>query len=253
MLNDILTLNIFSFMLIFARIGTALSIMPGFNAPFVTSRARLIFALAISFVLTPVLSAVIPALPKSSAELFVLVASEMLVGAFIGTVVRILMGALQTTGTLISYFSSMANAFVHDPISEQQSATLSGFLGVMGLTLIFVTNLHHLLLQGITESYQVFIPGAKIMAHDIADYLASRVMESFELGLKITAPFFIVGVSYYLGLGLLSRLMPQLQVFFVGLPVQIALQLSIFMIALSAMMTVFMEYFRDTYSAMFLS
>ena len=251
MLNEILTVNIFSFMMVFARIGTAISLIPGFNAPFVSARVRLLFTLAVAFVLTPTVAQVIPRMPAAPMDLFILIVGEMIIGAFIGTVVRILMGALQTAGTLISYFSSMANAFVHDPISEQQSATLSGLLGTMGLVLVFVTNLHHLLIQGMAESYQLFTPGAKLMVGDVSDHLASSVMKSFELGVKITAPFFIIGVSYYIGLGLLTRLMPQLQVFFIGLPVQISLQLYTLFIVLPTMMTIFLEHFRDSFAAVF--
>ena len=139
MLEELLTLNLFGFFLIFARLGSALSIMPGFSASFVSMRLRLGIALAISFVMAPVLIGNLPVRPPSVIEMAILIAGEILIGVFFGTIARILMGALQTAGTVIAYVSSMANAMIQDPIAEQQSSTVAGFLLIVGTLLIFAT------------------------------------------------------------------------------------------------------------------
>jgi flagellar biosynthetic protein FliR len=71
------------------------------------------------------------------------------------------------------------------------------------------------------------------------------VADSFRLGVQITAPIIVAGVSYYLGLGILGRLMPQLPVFFFGMPIQIMMQIYILMTSLSAIMLVFLRYFEN--------
>ncbi|MFV2034833.1 MAG: flagellar biosynthetic protein FliR, partial [Halocynthiibacter sp.] len=73
---------------------------------------------------------------------------------FLGTLALILMAALQTAGTVIAYVSSMANAFIQDPIAQQQSSLISGFLSTLGLLLVFITDMHHLMIRGIGESYR---------------------------------------------------------------------------------------------------
>lgn len=247
MLEEILTLNIFGFFLIFARIGSALALMPGFSAGFVPVRMRLVVALGISFVLSPVLIADLPVRPPTFTGVAILIIGEVLIGAFFGTIAQILIGALQTAGTVIAYMSSMANALIQDPIAEQQSSTVAGFLLIAGTVLIFVTDSHHLMIRAIVDSYSLLEPGRALPAGDMANVIGRQVADSFALGLRLASPFVIIGLTYYIGLGLLGRLMPQLQVFFFGLPVQIGIQIWVLAITFSGIMMVFLQNFTDTY------
>ncbi len=245
MLAQLVNLNVFAFMLIFARVGTALSLIPGFGSMQVPVRIRLAFALAVTFVLTPVLLPLLPAAPDAVSVLVLLIASEALIGAFLGLVPRVLVAAVQTAGTMIAMLSAMANAFINDPVADQQSSIISSFLGTTAITLVFVTDLHHLLLIAVVDSYTLFTPFQGPEIGDMADYMAHRVADSFRIGIQITAPIIVSGVAYYIGLGIMGRLMPQLPVFFFGMPIQIALQMYILMTAFSAMMLVFLRYFED--------
>jgi flagellar biosynthetic protein FliR len=252
MLRDFLALNIFGFFLTFARIGTAIVLLPGFSASWISVRARVAIALTITFVAVPMLQHTWPTMPATPTGLFILLLSEIFVGAFIGTIGMILVGTLQTAGSFIALFSSLSNAMVRDPIAESQSALTAGFLTIMGVVMIFVTDTHHLLLKGVLASYSTFIPGQIAFDGDIADTVARVVNDSFAIGLQLTSPFLIVALTYYVGLGLLNRLMPTLPIFFVGLPIQISLQITVFMIALTSIMMTFMNFFKETYSGLFL-
>ncbi len=245
MLEQLIGLNVFSFLLIFSRIGSAIMILPGFGQRYVNVQTRLTFSLALSLLLTPVLINALPAQPGELSAMFALVLSEILIGIFLGLIPRIIVSALQTAGTVLALVSSMANMFILDPISEQQSALLSTFLGTMGLTLIFVTNTHHIMLQAVTESYSLFIPGQPLMVGDMTDTLARYMADSFSLGVQIASPLILSGVAYYVGLGILGRLMPALPVFFFGLPIQISIQLYLLIVTISGMMLVFMAYIQD--------
>lgn len=248
MLRDLLTLNVFALLLIFARLGSAVMLMPGFSSSSVNARTRLLFALAVSFVVMPVLSAELPGLPGSVPGLFLLLGGEVIVGSFFGLIGRFVISALQTAGTVIAYISSMANALVQDPVTDQQSSTLAGFLGNMGLLMLFVTDTHHMMLRAVVDSYGVFDPGAPLMFGDFSQMLTRRLADSFALGVQMAAPLFITAFTYYIGLGILSRLMPNLQVFFIGMPVQILIQLSVLLLALSGMMIVFLNDAQDTFA-----
>ncbi|MFQ5764544.1 MAG: flagellar biosynthetic protein FliR [Rhodospirillales bacterium] len=247
MLEELLTLNLFGFFLIFARLGTALALMPGFSAGYVPVRMRLGIAVAMSFVLAPVLIGNLPVRPPSVAGMGVLFAGEMLIGAFLGTIARILISALQTAGTVMAYVMSMANALIQDPIAEQQSSTVAGFLLTLGIVLVFVTDLHHMMISAVVDSYSLMIPGQAPPMGDIALVIGRHVADSFALGLQLAAPFVIVGLTYYIGLGLLGRLMPQLQVFFFGLPFQIGVQIWVLAITVTGIMMVFLQKFEGAY------
>ena len=245
MLEELLRLNVFAFLLIFARLGTAISFMPGFSATYVSARLRLGIALAVSFAVMPVIAPNLPVMPATVPDLGIMVAGEMIVGSFIGLLGRVLIATLQTAGTVIALASAMSNALVQDPVAEQQSSTISGFLLTVGVVLIFVTDLHHLMIRAAIESYAVFQPGNLLPAGDFANLLARRVADSFALGVQLAMPAVVIGLTYYIGLGLLGRLMPQLPVFFFGLPVQITMQLWVLVLALSGIMLVFARRFQE--------
>lgn len=249
MLAELLTLNIFGFFLIFARVGAAFIALPGFSAVYVSLRIRLLFALAVSFVIAPILIPRLPGIPETPAALGLILVGEVLVGGFFGALGRVIIGSLHTAGTLIAYLSSMANAFVQDPVSEQQGSIIAGFLTTVALVLVFVTDLHHLMIRAITDSYTLFQPGEVPAVNDMANLLAHRVMDAFKLGVQIASPFFLTGVAHYLLLGLLGRLMPALPVFFFGLPIQLATQIWVMTLVLSGMMLMFVTQFSEFFGA----
>ena len=249
MLSDLLELNIFGFFLIFARIGSAIGMMPGFSSSFVSPRFSLAIALAVSFVASPPLVSTLPVMPSSVVSLSLLLIGEILIGAFLGTIARTLISGLQTAGTIIAFTSSLANAMTNDAISAQQSSTISAFFMTVGMVLVFVSDLHHLMLIAVVDSYSLFVPGEGLLIDDMSHFMTRKLADSFALALQMSAPFLIVSLTYYIGLGLLGRLMPQLQVFFFGMPFQIAAQLWVLAITTSCILMVFVSNFQDVYTS----
>lgn len=235
----------FAFLLIFARVGAVVTALPGLSAVFVSIRIRLIIALALSLLLLPLLAAQLPPLPATAIALALILLPEIVIGLFIGFIPRAIVAALHMAGTFTALSVSLANALVQDPVADQQTSTIAGLFGTIGLVLIFVTDLHHLMLEAIVYSYTVFPIGLPLPAGDFADAATRILGESMALGLQLAAPFVLVGFIYNFGLGLLGRLMPQLPVFFFGLPVQISLQLWALMLTLSGIMLVFLTRFGD--------
>jgi flagellar biosynthetic protein FliR len=236
MLEEILQLNIFAFLLVFARIGTAFFLLPGISSMQVPMRSRLSLALAVSFVVTPALVAQMPPPPGAPMMIFALVGSEMLAGAILGTVPMILMSAVHVAGTIISFVSSLANALTFDPVVQQQSAIVSGFLATTAVLLMFITDLHHVFIRAIIDSYALFRPGLPPDMGDVVQLIARHVADTFLVGVQISAPFIIVGFAYNVGLGILSRLAPQVPLFFVGMPLQLVISIIVLMIAVSGTM-----------------
>lgn len=239
MLTDLLSANLFALMLVFARIGAVAMLLPGFSAGYVTPRTRLLFAFALSLALLPVLSAALPPLPGSPLSLGLLIGKEILIGVFIGLTTRILLAALHAAGTFASLFMSLASALIQDPVAESQTSTVAGFFTLAGVVLIFVTDLHHLMIRSMAESYMLMPATAPLPVSDIGEMLTRAFADSFALGLQLAAPFAVIGLVYSVGLGLLGRLLPQLPVFFFGLPIQIAIQIWALALTLSAILLTF--------------
>jgi len=153
MLEELLKLNVFAFLLVLSRVGAMMAILPGIAAAYVSVRIRIVLAVLVAVVMTPVLAASLPAPPESPYVLFLLLAGEIIVGLFLGGIAVILISALQTAGTLIALFAAMANALIQDSITEQQSSVISNMLTIAGLVMIFVTDSHHVYFTVVAESF----------------------------------------------------------------------------------------------------
>jgi flagellar biosynthesis protein FliR len=245
MLAELLPNQAFALLLVFVRLGSALMLLPGFGENYISPRVRLLLALAVSVVIQPALPPVIPPLPESPAALLLLVLGEAFIGFFIGSVARILMAALSIGGMMIATVTGLANALTNDPTAAEQGSIAGSFLSTLALLIIIILDLHHMLLRGVIESYQIFIPGQSILVGDLSHMITRVVAKAFLLGFQIASPFIAIGLIFNLGLGLLSRLMPQMQVFFIAIPLQILIGLAVLMLALPVLLGWFITGFQE--------
>lgn len=246
MLKELLPGEAFAYFLVFARVGSAMVVLPGIGEAYISPRFRLLLALVVTVVMEPVLAPHLPDLPAQPAALLLLVGGEILVGLFLGTIARVLISALVTAGTVISFLTGFANALLFNPMLADQGALLAIFLSLLGLLMVLVTDTHHVMLLAIADSYTLFKPGMAPPFGDFADMMSRVVADSFRLGIQIAAPFMVVAVIFFTGLGLLARMMPQMPVFFVGMPLQIMLGLAILLLTITAIMGWFLGNFEHT-------
>ncbi|MGD9538049.1 MAG: flagellar biosynthetic protein FliR [Alphaproteobacteria bacterium] len=248
MLAAFLQGELFGYFLVFARLGAAIMLLPGFGESFVSPRIRLLLALAVTFAVMPIVADSLPAMPEQVLGLFVLLFGEILIGLFIGTLARILLGVLQSAGALIANFTSLGAAQVLDPASATPSTLPGNFLTILALVLIFATNLHHLMLAALVDSYASFPPGSAPPLDDFAEAASQLVAQGFGLAFQLAAPLLVVTLVMQIGLGLLARLMPQMQVFFVAMPLQILLGFAIVAVTLGAAMRWYLDRFAEPFA-----
>lgn len=252
MLSDWVEIQLFTFLAVFVRLGAAMMFLPGFSETFVTTRARLLLAMGISAVASPVVASNVPDLPPDVGGLFIFLFAEITIGVFIGLLARVLFNALATAGTIIAFHAGLSSAMLFDPSSNQQNAISGAILSMTGMVLLFVLNLHHAFIMGLVDSYGLFPAGSIPMPGDMADTFAMMVAKSFALAMQIAAPFILLNTAINVAVGLLARLMPQLQVFFLVLPVQIGLSLIILALAISGAMLWFFQNFEAETTGLFL-
>ena len=243
-IEEFMVSGVFAFMLIFVRLGTAMMIMPGIGDSFVPRNIRLMMVLGMSFVLTPVVQVFIPSPIPALPVLFSLIMMEFVIGLFIGTVARVFMIALDVAGMIISMTSGLANAQVFNPSLASQGSITGAFLSMTGAVLLFVTNMHHMLIYGLVESYHMFPVGGVPDTGSMAEMMSRAFAASFLVGFQIATPFVVVAMLLYIGMGVLSRLMPQVQVFILALPVQIMLSMLTLSLVVSAAMLFWLTKFE---------
>lgn len=232
------------FMLVFSRTGAMMMLLPAIGDMGVPPRVRLSLALAISFALTPSLVHAYPATaPQSMVALGVLIAQEVTAGVLVGAMARIIMSALSVAGYLIATQTGLAYAQTVDPSLGEQGAIVGNFFTLLGTVLIFATNLHHLAIGAIEGSYTLLPPGQALPTADMAELAVRLVSGSFALGLQLAAPFLVFGFAINAAIGLLARLMPQLQVFFIAMPVNILVGFFLMMLVMGSLMTIFLNFF----------
>jgi flagellar biosynthetic protein FliR len=232
-----------AYMLAFARIGTMIMLLPGLGELSVPPRIRLTIALVLTAVIMPLHRNTYAAIDlRTAGPVLVMLAQELFTGAVLGLVARLTISALQVAGTVIAQQMGLGFVTAVDPTQGQQNVIVGNFLSVLGITLIFAFDLHHLVIGALNDSYTLFRPGDIPIIGDVAALLTRTVAAAFRIGVQLAAPFLVFGLLFNLGLGVLSRLMPQMQVFFVGMPLSILLGFLILLLVVGAMMMTFLDY-----------
>jgi flagellar biosynthesis protein FliR len=231
-----------AYLLAFARIGTMLMLLPGLSETSVPMRLRLTVALVLTAVILPLHRDAYQINLGSPGPVVVLLMQEMLVGLLLGATARLTMSALQLAGSIVAQQLGLGFVTAVDPTQGQQGVIIGNFLTLLGVALLFATDLHHLVIGALDASYSLFAPGDVPASGDMAALVTRTIAGAFRVSIQLSAPFLAFGILFNVGLGLLSRLMPQMQVFFVAMPLTIMAGLLIFVFVIGAMMTVFLGY-----------
>lgn len=220
-------------------------VMPGFGESYVSARVRVIFALMITLLLLPLLAKTLPALPDSIFILLLLMLEEILIGLFIGSICQILISATHIAGMIISLQAGISSAVVYDPNQSSQGSIIGNLMGILVVVLLFATDLDHLMLRGITESYSVFRPGKFPPLNQMVETVTHLVSDTFTMAVKISAPLIIIGTLLFLAAGIVGRLMPTLQVFAVLTSPQLLIGFFVLITSFSGIMLFYMEFYKD--------
>jgi flagellar biosynthetic protein FliR len=231
-----------AFMLCFARIGTMIMLLPGLGELSVPPRIRLTVALVLTAVILPLHRTTYVLDMRAFGPLLLMLGQELLVGAVLGLTARMTISALQVAGSVVAQQLGLGFVTAVDPTQGQQGLIVGNFLTILGITLIFATDLHHMVIAALNDSYALFKPGEVPPFGDVAALLTRTVASAFKIGVQLSAPFLVFGLLFNLGLGILSRLMPQMQVFFIGMPLSILVGFLILLLVVGAMMMTFLNY-----------
>jgi flagellar biosynthetic protein FliR len=237
-----------AFLLVFARVGTMVMLLPGIGEATMPTRVRLSIALVLAMILLPLHRAAYHIDLQAIGPVLQMLFEEIVIGGLLGLTARLAISALQVAGTVIAQQLGLGFVTAVDPTQNQQGVLIGNFLAMLGVTLIFATDLHLLIIEALNDSYTLFAPGEMPLVGDMAHLITRTVATAFKIGIQLSAPFLVFGLLFNLGLGVLSRLMPQMQVFFVGLPLTIMIGLLLLVIVLGAMMGLFTGYVENILS-----
>lgn len=234
------------YILAFARIGAIVMLLPAIGESTVPARIRLGLALMLTLVLYPLVTKLYPGgLARNFPAALVLLTGELVIGLFLGMATRLLLAGAQVAGTTIATQLGLGFAMTVDPTQGQQGMLVGNFLALLAVTLILSTDLHHVSLYAVADSFARFPPGQWIPSGDFAEVTVKLVAESFKVGVQVSAPFLAFGLIFNLGLGMLQKMMPQFQIYFAAMPLSIGVGLLLFGLVLTATMAWYTDHVRD--------
>ena len=243
--------DVFSYLMVLARLGALIFFMPGFADESFPMRLKMLLTLALTVCLTPILPMAFPAMPQEPISFFFMLAVEAAIGYMGALTARLLFSALDLAGSIFSFQMGLSNAFATSPATAQQSAMPGIFYTMVATLFLILSDLHHIMLHSFVQSYHFFAPGFTLemsrLSSDFFQLVLEGVKTSFILGVKIASPIMVIGLLFFLAAGIVNRLIPQIQVFFVTQPLQILLGLSVMCMTLFAAIQCFHVTFLETF------
>jgi len=144
-----------AFMLVFARIGAMVMLLPGLGESNIPVRIKLAIALVLTLVILPLHRAAYQIDLQSLAPLLVLMVQEIVIGIVLGATARVTLAALQVAGSVIAQQLGLGFVTAVDPTQGQQGLLIGNFLTILGVTLLFATDSHHLVIAALNDSYSL--------------------------------------------------------------------------------------------------
>lgn len=230
--------------LVFCRVGALIMLLPGVGEASVPPRVRLSFGLILSLALYPLLRPSLPAIPPDVGGLGAQVAIELIVGIAIGSLLRLFLATLAVAGETVSLQTTLSFAQTANPLQAQPSTTITTFLTLLGVTLVFTTDLHQMFIAAIARSYALFPAGHGVSVNDLGQTAIRATGQTFALGIQLAAPVIVFSLVFNIAAGFIGRVMPQFQIFFVATPLSVLFGLSILAFSLGVFGLVWVDRFR---------
>lgn len=229
--------------LILARIGSCLAMLPGFGSQRIPVRIRILIALAMSLAVSPMLMSQASQALAGVDEVGKarLIAGETIVGTALGLMARLYMFGLQFSATLITNVIGLA-ATPGAPIDDGELAPpLVNLIMITATTVIFATNLHHVMLRALFDSYTAIAIGASLDPGWYLDQMVAKLSLTWSMGLRFAAPFVIFSVIVNLAIGFANKFTPMISVYFMTTGLTAALGLILLFVTIDDMMGLFLQ------------
>lgn len=205
-------IDFYNWMLVFLRFSAFLFVLPFFSMANFPVTMRVALGALCALLIAPVL----PPFPLDKLDFLSLLGvmwQEVSVGLLLGFVARMVFYAVDIAGSFISTEMGLNMAAILDPV-DQGSSQVAGTILVFLATVVMLTlNLHHWMLLGFERSYEVLPMGSAHLSNALFQDIVSRTSNVFMLALQISAPIIAVSFVITLVFSVLSRAVPQMNVF----------------------------------------
>ena len=238
--------SVISFSLIFIRISSIIMTAPLLGSPAVPIRVKLSLGLMLTFLFLPLVDRRGEVLSRDLIALVSSAGMELLIGLSIGFMASLIFAGINLAGQLMGFQMGFAIVNIMDPLNQTQISIVSQFIGFMALVIFVSLNAHYIFIQAIADSFAIARPGTALLGSLAVKEMMKAAAELFLIALKVGAPVIAILIFTNVGLGIVARTVPQMNVFIVGFPLTIGLGL----IALGISLPLFLEMLKETFDGM---
>ncbi|MFH0810805.1 MAG: flagellar biosynthetic protein FliR [Pseudomonadota bacterium] len=222
------------FLLVLVRTASFVTMFPVFGGAGVPVQIRAGLSFVLALVLYPVVRSTLPlgVLPTTVVGLAGVVIAEMIVGFILGLSVRMLLSAAELGGHMVGYQMGFGIMSIMDPQTQSETSLMAELAYLVALLVFLAAGGHHAYIRAMAASFNIVPLGGLVMKGAIYRLLMADCAHMFVLAVKMSAPTIAALLFTTLGFALLSRAVPQINIFVVGMPVSIAVGLIFFGLSL---------------------
>lgn len=234
--------DVTSALLVLLRVSTLIILMPVFGHRLVPAQVKVGLIALISILIYPMVSATLPQVPVSALTFILIATQEILIAGMLAMVAQLIFSAAQFAGQVMGYQMGLAIANVFDPATSAQISIIGQFTQVLAMLVWISVGAHNAFLFALTDSFFLLPIGQPLDFSGLAS-LNDMAAHMFELGLRLVAPMLLLLFFIYVAMGLLSRAVPQIQVFFVSFPLTVGIGFLAFALALPSVVSLMSDSF----------
>lgn len=226
-----------AFVICLVRIGALVAALPLFGSAQVPAQVRLGLAFLLALLVFPLVQSTLPAQDLPLVGLGILLVQEVLLGALVGLIARLVFTAVQMGGAVVGYQMGFAAANIFDPQTQSQNSLISQFQHTLALLVFLALDAHYLIIEAMVRSFQWLPPGQLNLGGEAIPFLMGLAGRMFSLGVQLSAPILAVLLISSFILGILARIFPQLNVLLLSFPINIGVAFLVIGLTLSLVAT----------------
>jgi flagellar biosynthetic protein FliR len=218
-LPSIAATQLVGYVLVMCRVGGLFVLAPIFSGKMIPTQAKVIVAGAISFALEPmVVSGVkIP----TGVEVVPLIMKELLVGLAFALALGVVAAGLEAAASIMDTMIGFSFAQLVDPLTQAETAIIGQLYSLFAVIVFLLIGGDHLMIEGLDASYRLIPLGSVPSATQLGAMAAQDLTQIFLIAIEVAAPVIVALALVDMALALVSRAVPQMNVFIVGIPAKI--------------------------------
>ena len=233
------------YMLVFARISALMLALPIFSYGQISPTIRVLLSFVLTLMIAPLVSESFAIVITSTLQLVIYIIREVFIGLILGFGAQLVLEGFSIAGSYIGMQMGMAIMNVFDPVHSQNQPIVSNFWIMIVMMFMLVTNSHYFLIETVFQNFKLIEPGGALLRSGVGRTIVDGGKMMFETGLKFAAPSLIFLLSVDIAISFMARVMPQLNIFFVSLPLKLGVGILMLIVSLRIFQGLFSFIMRE--------